>query len=96
MAAPSPIPRSVGCSTYGVLHEERLLVAYLSSAMGGPASYTERDMRTAHRGLTITAADWDVFRAILSETLAALCILDPERREVVDFAESLKPDIIQG
>ncbi len=85
-----------GRSTYGVLREERLLVAYLSSAMGGPIRYIGRDMKMSHRGLGITAADWEVFRALLSETLAALRIQDPERREVVDFAESLKADIAQG
>jgi hypothetical protein len=53
-------------------------------------------MKAAHRGLRITAADWEVFRALLSETLAALRIQDPERREVVDFAESLRTDIAQG
>jgi DNA-binding NtrC family response regulator/truncated hemoglobin YjbI len=85
-----------GRSTYGVLREERLLIAYLSSVMGGPIRYVGRDMKAAHRGLRITAADWEVFRALLSETLAALRIQDPERREVVDFAESLRTDIAQG
>jgi DNA-binding NtrC family response regulator len=85
-----------GRSTYGVLREERLLIAYLSSVMGGPIRYIGRDMKMAHRGLGITAADWEVFRALLSETLAALRIQDPERREVVDFAESLRADIAQG
>jgi DNA-binding NtrC family response regulator/truncated hemoglobin YjbI len=85
-----------GRSTYGVLREERLLIAYLSSVMGGPIRYIGRDMNTSHRGLGITAADWEIFRAILSETLAALRIQDPERREVIDFAESLKADIAQG
>ena len=85
-----------GRSTYGVLREERLLIAYLSSVMGGPIRYIGRDMKMAHRGLGITTADWEVFRALLSETLAALRIQDPERREVVDFAESLRADIAQG
>jgi hemoglobin len=85
-----------GRSTYGVLREERLLIAYLSSVTGGPTRYIGRDMKMAHRGLGITASDWAVFRAILSETLAALRIQDPERREVVDFAESLGPDIVEG
>ena len=79
-----------------MLREERLLTAYLSSVMGGPIRYIGRDMKASHRGLGITAADWEVFRAILSETLAALRIQDPERHEVVDFAESLRADIAQG
>ena len=53
-------------------------------------------MKMAHRGFGITASDWAVFQAILSETLAALRIQEPERHEVVDFAESLRADIVQG
>ena len=85
-----------GRSTYGVLREERLLVAYLSAIAGGPTRYVGRDMKEAHRGLGITGDDWDVFRAILKDTLEALRIQERERREVVDFAESLRADIIQG
>ena len=85
-----------GRSTYGVLREERLLIAYLSSATGGPVRYIGRDMRSSHRDLGITASDWDVFRAILGETLEALRVPSTERREVVDFAESLRADIVHG
>jgi transcriptional regulator with GAF, ATPase, and Fis domain/truncated hemoglobin YjbI len=85
-----------GRSTYGVLREERLLTAYLSSVVGGPVRYVGRDMRLAHRDLGITASDWDIFRAILGETLDALRVPSTERREVVDFAESLRADIAQG
>jgi hemoglobin len=79
-----------------VLREERLLTAYLSSAVGGPIRYIGRDMRSAHRDLGITASDWDVFRAILGETLEALRVPSTERREVVDFAESLRADIVHA
>jgi DNA-binding NtrC family response regulator len=85
-----------GRSTYGVLREERLLIAYLSSVAGGPTRYVGREMKEVHRGLGITADDWGVFRAILRDTLEALRIPDRERREVVDFAESLRADIVEG
>jgi hypothetical protein len=85
-----------GRSTYGVLREERLLTAYLSSVMGGPIRYVGRDMNVSHRGLGITDADWQIFRGILVDTLTALRIQDPERREVMDFAEGLRSDIVQG
>jgi len=85
-----------GRSTYGVLREERLLVAYLSSVLGGPTRYAGRPMKEAHRGLGITAGDWDVFRAILRDTLEALRVPDRERREIVDIAESLRADVVQG
>jgi truncated hemoglobin YjbI len=85
-----------GRSTYGMLREERLLVAYLSSVAGGPMRYAGRDMREAHRGLGITADDWAVFRAILGDTLDALRVPDRERREIVDIAENLKVDVVLG
>jgi truncated hemoglobin YjbI len=83
-----------GRSTYGVLREERLLIAYLSSAAGGPTRYVGRDMKSAHRDLGIRASDWEIFRAVLSDTLEALRVPSPERQEVVEFAESLKADIV--
>jgi truncated hemoglobin YjbI len=86
----------IGRSTYGVLREERLLVAYLSSAAGGPMRYVGREMKEVHRGLGITPNDWEVFRAILKDTLEALRIPDRERRELVDFAENLRADIVEG
>ncbi len=85
-----------GRSTYGVLREERLLIAYLSSVTGGPTRYIGRDMKSAHRDLGITASDWEVFRGILGETLEALRIPGPERREVVEFVESLRTDVVQA
>jgi DNA-binding NtrC family response regulator len=85
-----------GRSTYGVLREERLLVAYLSSVAGGPTRYAGREMKEVHRGLGITANDWEVFRAILKETLEALRVPDRERHEIVDIAENLRADIVQG
>jgi hemoglobin len=85
-----------GRSTYGVLREERLLIACLSSVAGGPTGYVGREMKEAHRGLGIIANDWEVFRAILKETLEALRVPDRERRDVVDFAEGLRADIVQG
>jgi DNA-binding NtrC family response regulator/truncated hemoglobin YjbI len=85
-----------GRSTYGVLREERLLVAYLSSVLGGPTRYGGRAMKEAHRGLGITTNDWEVFRAILGDTLEALRVPDRERREILDIAENLRADIVQG
>ena len=48
-------------------------------------------------------ATWDsemrseeVFRAILGDTLEGLRVPDRERREIVDIAENLRGDIVQG
>ena len=85
-----------GRSTYGVLREEKLLVAYLSAAAGGPAHYVGRDMKLAHQHLNISRDDWEIFETILSTTLEALSVPDTERHDVIAFAESLRDEIVES
>jgi DNA-binding NtrC family response regulator len=85
-----------GRSTYGVLREEKLLVAYLSAAAGGPAHYVGRDMKAAHHHLDISRADWEILETLLSTTFAALSVPETERREVIAFIESLRDEIVKG
>ena len=58
-----------GRSTYGVLREEKLLVAYVSAAAGGPAHYVGRDMKAAHQHLDISRADWEILETLLSDNV---------------------------
>ena len=81
-------------STIGILREEQLLIAYLSSVGGGPAKYSGRDMKSAHRHLGITPADWDAFRGHLSATLNSLPVAPRERQEIISFAEGLRSEIV--
>jgi hemoglobin len=81
-------------STIGILREEQLLIAYLSSVGGGPAKYSGRDMKSAHRHLGITPADWNAFRGHLSATLDLLAVAPPERQEITGLAEGLRSEIV--
>ena len=83
-----------GRSTYGVLREEKLLVAFLSAVAGGPAHYVGRDMKPAHEHLHISKADWEIFETLLSQTLDALLVPDRERFEIIAFADSLRDEIV--
>ncbi len=44
-----------------VRREKQLLIDFLCSSAGGPLYYTGRDMTTSHKGMGISARDWDVF-----------------------------------
>ena len=81
-------------STIGILREEQLFIAYLSSVSGGPAKYSGRDMKSAHRHLGITPADWDAFRGHLRTTLGSLAVAPRERQEITDFAQGLRSEIV--
>jgi truncated hemoglobin YjbI len=85
-----------GRSTYGVLREEKLLVAYISAAAGGPARYVGRDMQAAHQHLDISTADWEILETLWSTTSAVLSVPDTERREVLAFIESLRDEIVKS
>jgi truncated hemoglobin YjbI len=85
-----------GRSTYGVLREEKLLVAYVSAAAGGPAHYVGRDMKAAHQHLEISSADWEILETLWSTTAAALSVPETERREVLAFIESLRDEIVKS
>jgi formate hydrogenlyase transcriptional activator len=81
-------------STIGILREEQLLVAFLSSVSGGPGKYIGRDMKSAHRHLGITSADWNAFRTHLRATLDYLTVADRERQDIMSFAEGLRGEIV--
>ena len=82
-------------STTGILREEQLLVAYLSSVSGGPAKYIGRDIKSAHSHLGITSTDWNALRTHLRATLDGLAVADRERQDIVSFVEGLRGEIVR-
>jgi hemoglobin len=78
------------------LREEKLLVAYVSAAAGGPAHYVGRDMKAAHQHLDISRADWEILETLWSTTLAALSVPETERHEILAFIESLRDEIVKS
>ena len=67
----------------------------LCSAAGGPESYTGRDMRSSHKHLDITEAEWNASVALLQQSLKDFDIKGPEGQEVLDLVSSLKEQIVK-
>ena len=44
-----------------IRREKQLLVDFLCSCSGGPLYYVGRDMKTSHRGMSISESDWQRF-----------------------------------
>jgi hemoglobin len=80
----------------GVRREKQLLIDFLCSSAGGPLFYTGRDMKTSHKGMKITDADWSAFLGHLNATLDAFRVPRTERDEVVAFVQSTKNDIVDA
>lgn len=79
-----------------VRREKQLLIDFLCSSTGGPLYYTGRDMSTSHKGMGISARDWDAFIGHVRATPDKFAVPAGERREVLGFIESLKADIVEA
>jgi hemoglobin len=75
-------------------HLADMLVAQLCSKTGGPCEYTGRDMRTAHAGMGISAADFDAFVDDLDKALDKHGVPPADHKELVAILRSLTGEII--
>lgn len=71
------------------------VIDLLCQTTGGPCVYTGRDMKTSHKGLGITEADWAAAVKDLNGTLDKFKVPKAERDEVVAAISGLKKDIVE-
>jgi len=64
-------------------------------AAGGPCVYTGREMRTVHKGLGITEADWDAAAKHLVAALDKYKVPEAEKNELLAFVVTQKKDIVE-
>lgn len=64
-------------------------------AAGGPCVYLGRDMRTTHKGLGITEADWDAAAKHLVEALDKYKVPEAEKNDLLAFVVTQKKDIVE-
>jgi hemoglobin len=75
---------------------QQLTVEQVCALAGGPCIYLGRDMKTSHRGLGITAAEWE---ANLEHTRAVLenhGVGAREQREFLELFERYRADIVEA
>ena len=69
---------------------------FFEMGSGGPQRYRGRDMKTAHKGMNISPAEYVATIDDILEGLVNLGIDEQSRKDVLAIAWSLKGDIIQG
>ena len=74
--------------------ERQLIVDFLVEATGGPAFYTGRDMNTSHKGLGISASEYDTLMEHCVATLDNFEVPEREKNEVCSFLNGLRPEIV--
>jgi hemoglobin len=70
------------------------LVDQLCAATGGPCTYTGRDMKTAHKGMGITDADFNALVQDLTKSLNKFNVPAKEQGELLGILGPLKPQIV--
>jgi hemoglobin len=76
-------------------HIRQLAVDQICAVTGGPCLYIGRDMKTAHRGLGITAGEWDVTVKHFVATLDQFKVPAREKDELVAIVGTLRADIVE-
>jgi hemoglobin len=74
---------------------KKQLTDQLCELTGGPCEYHGKDMKTAHKGMKITEAQFDSFVNDLKLALAELHIEEAEQNELVEKLAPMKEDIVE-
>ena len=70
------------------------LVDQICQATGGPCTYTGKDMKTAHKGMGITDADFNALVEDLQKSLNKFKVPEKEQGELLGILGPLKPQIV--
>ena len=70
------------------------LADQICDATGGPCSYVGRDMKTAHKGMKITDADFNALVEDLVKSLDKFKVGAAEKNDLLVALGGMKPDIV--
>lgn len=71
------------------------LVDQICQASGGPCKYTGKDMKTAHKGMGITDADFNALVEDLTGALNKFKVGKKEQSELLALLGPMKKDIVE-
>ena len=71
-----------------------LLVEQICAGTGGPCKYTGRDMKSAHRGMKVTDAQFNALVEDLVKTLDKFNVPKKEQGELLAILGPMKPEIV--
>ena len=86
----------VGLSDNSKARLRQLFVDQICAATGGPCVYVGRDMKTAHKGLGISGAEWDISVKLLIETLDKFKVPEKEKSELLGLLGPMKTAIVEA
>ena len=85
----------IGLSDDSKLKVKNHIVELVCMATAGPCSYTGRDMKTSHKGLGISEADWNIMAGHFVATLNKFKVPQKEQDELLAIVATTKKDIVE-
>jgi hemoglobin len=85
-------------ASFAVSHVPRTrqrLIELLCLATGGPCTYSGRDMKTTHKGMGVTEAQFNALAGHLVATLDKFKVPEKEKSELLALIGPMKPDIVE-
>ncbi|MBL8880093.1 MAG: group 1 truncated hemoglobin [Phycisphaerales bacterium] len=79
-----------------VQHVKAMLVLQIGEASGGPQKYTGRDMKSTHRGMGISGAEFDALAGDLAATLDKYKVAPADKSELLSVVSSMRGDIVEA
>ena len=74
---------------------KRKVIEQISAVSGGPLKYSGKDMKSAHKGMKITDAEFDAFAGHLKKALEKNGAAPDDVKTVMGVAESTRKDIVE-
>jgi hemoglobin len=71
------------------------MTAFLTEISGGARHYSGSDMRTAHRGMRITEAEFQAFKENLRAALANQHVTWPSSEDLLNLVEDYRAQIVE-
>ena len=74
---------------------KQMLVDQVTTATGGPASYSGRSMEETHHGMGVTAGEFEALVGNLVATLDRFSVPAAEQQELIGILAPLRGDIVE-
>ena len=86
---------NAGFAKTDVPHFKQMLVEQICQASGGPCTYTGKDMKTAHRGLGISTADFNALVEGLVGSLDKFKVNAADKKQVLGVLGPMQGQIVE-
>ena len=79
----------IGHAMESKFRQRQLIIDKLSNTLQGPTIYLGRSLETVHKGLNITAEEWDIFMGILTTAMDERNIKGKEKQDFTDIFKNV-------